>query len=151
MPSPSASGSVLSPYSLFAIRYSLFAIPYSLPSPDDDRALGGGLLLQRVAKRTARVVHEDVVERGALHRQRFDGDVGRRGTLHHRERGGRPMARRNPRDVVVARYVLDVPQRAQLVQPSGRGVREADLESVLPGDRRLELQRRIERLELAVI
>src|SRR4029079_6365594 len=70
------------------VRQSSRALRTSIATANDDRALGGGLLLQRVAKRTARVVHEDIVERGALHRQRLDGDVGRRGPFHHRERGG---------------------------------------------------------------
>ena len=78
-----------------------------LPPRTIDRALGRRLFLERVTKRPARVVHEHIVERRALYRQRLHGDAALRGGFHQRQCGGRAVVRRDADDVVVARGALD--------------------------------------------
>ena len=75
----------------------------------------------------------------------------RRRQLHQRQRRRRAAAGGDPEDVVVRRDRLDAGQPLDALLPVRRRVREADLERVLAGDRRLQLERRVERLQLAVI
>ena len=51
---------------------------------DHERAVGGRGFLQRVAQRTSGVVHEHIVERGALHGQRLNRDAASAPPLHQR-------------------------------------------------------------------
>src|SRR4029079_12800306 len=57
----------------------------------------------------------------------------------------------DPVNPILAGDAFDVRQRTQLLHPSGWHVGEAHLENVLSGDRRLQLERRVERFQLPVI
>ena len=100
----------------------------------------------------AGVVDEDVVERRALHRQRRDGDAGLRAPPPSAPRwcAGR-CASEMRKTWSSACTSATSGSASQRLRPAGRHLGEADLEDVLAGDRRLQLERRIERDQLAVI
>ena len=115
-------------------------------------SIGDGVL-QRVAQRPAGVVHEHVVERRALHRQRLHGDAAPAPPLRSAPCVvAGPLRDGDPEDVVLRRDTLSTSGSAarRSAQSGGRAAKLTSSD-VLAGNRRLELQRRIERHELAVV
>ena len=95
----------------------------------------GRRFLQRVAQRAAGVVHEHVVERRALHRQRLHGDAGRAAASISAIVVAGPLLRRDAEDVVVRRDTLSTSgQRARASLPSpAASPRSSTSSTFLPG------------------
>src|SRR5262245_26115244 len=82
-------------------RSTIAHVRFTSAPPQHEGAVRGGGRLQLVTQRAPRVVHEDVVERRALHGERLHGDVGARGLLHEGEGGGGAVLRADAEDVVL--------------------------------------------------
>ena len=98
------------------------ALPMSA-SPQHERAVLRRRFLQRVAQRPARVVHEHVVERRALDRQRLHGDARAAPPLPSAPASSPArcaMLMRN--DVVLAGHAVDVRQLREPLDPARRRV-----------------------------
>src|SRR5689334_14235819 len=66
--------------------------------PDHERTVLRRGFLQRVAKCPPCVVHEDIIECGALNSERVHADADELGLLHERQRGHRTVGRRDAED-----------------------------------------------------
>ena len=109
-------------------------------------------VLQRVPEPAARVVHEHVVERRALHRERLDRDAGGRRHLEKRARSSPVRCWCVMRNTASCR---DTPSTCgsasrRACQPSGTA-ENVTSSRLRPGNRRLQHRRRIERLQLAMV